>query len=142
MDLTTIPIEDLRAEIRRRAVLKAAETRAKKKAQQAEDNSQTIEVQGRIIKVWKDSPWFFTRYYVEINKEDYYKYVKKDEHSEWYRKTEVTVNKNLFTFKTRPMMGEICTLSVKKKDFERYYKFDRFNNTKIIAVRRLNIEGE
>lgn len=142
MDLTTIPIEELRAEIRRRAVIKSAETRAKKKAERSEDESKTIEVQGRIIRVWKDSPWFFTKYQVEIDEEDYYKHIKKDEHSEWYRKGEFEVDKKFFTFKTRPMLNERCILSIKKSDFERYHRFDRFSNTRIIAVRRFNVEGE
>ena len=142
MDLTTIPTEDLRAEIRRRAVLKAAETRAKKKAQQEEDNSQTIEVQGRILKVWKQSPWFFTEYEVEIDEEDYYKYVEKGNHSEWHRKQSFRVDKRCFTFKTRPMEGERCILSTTKKSFERYHGFNRFGDTKIIAVKRINMEGE
>ena len=142
MDLSKVSIEDLRAEIRRRAVIKAADTRAKKKIEKQEDESKTIEVHGLITKVWKESPWFFTKYEVEIDEEDYYKYVKRDEHSEWYRKSSFEVDKRFFTFKTRPMINERCTLSIKVSDFEKYHKFDRFGNTRIIAVKRISLEGE
>lgn len=142
MDLSKVSTEELKAEIKRRALIKAAETRAKKKAEKQEDESETIEVQGRIVKVWKESPWFFTKYQVEIDEDDYYKYVKRDEHSEWYRKTDFEVDKRFFTFKTRPMLNERCILSVKVSDFNKCHRFDRFSNTKIIAVRRLNVEGD
>ena len=142
MDLSNVSTEELKAEIKRRSLIKAAETRAKKKAEKQEDESKTIEVQGRIVKVWKESPWFFTKYQVEIDEDDYYKYVKRDEHSEWHRKTDFEVDKRFFTFKTRPMLNERCILSVKVSDFNKWHRFDRFSNTKIIVVRRFNVEGE
>jgi len=138
-DLSMISTEDLRAELRRRSIQKMKETKAKKKALKPEEKY--IEIHGKALTTsYISRPWYLTRFRVELDKEEYCQYVKR-EAKDWERKNYFKCDRRFIKYNNRPQEGDLVTLRIHFNKFKLYQPFDPFH-TKIIKVEKADYEME